>query len=54
MKKLLFIISILCSSAYATNTVTWCSPEPNPVTGKPDCITYTPGMRGIDSGGEGP
>ncbi|ELX8380430.1 hypothetical protein AB7W88_00030 [Providencia vermicola] len=59
MKSFLLILTILCSSAfaaYATETVTWCPPNPSidPLTGEAICINYTPGIGGIDSGGEGP
>ncbi|MEQ4622483.1 hypothetical protein ABN056_14795 [Providencia vermicola] len=55
----MLILTILCSSAfaaYATETVTWCPPNPSidPLTGEAICINYTPGIGGIDSGGEGP
>lgn len=52
MKNILFIILAFCSSTYAADKVTWCSPNPDPVTGEPLCITYTPGIGGIDYNGQ--
>lgn len=49
MKHLLFIMLTFCSSAYSADTLTWCSSNLNPLTEKPSCITYTPGIAGIGS-----